>query len=284
MSEESRQTLEHGLHDVDDLADWSVHPSGDEWILMYRQGLSKRQIAEVCATRLSRVSRRINQAISGDESLEPAHVANLPVVVVIDPARARWIGWFEEVRQFTKAQGRLPSKNEVGSREMRLSVWLGQQRGAYRGGNLSQEYQHLLDSLGSWQISERQRREEQAWQEHLGQLQDYVAREGSWPVWRQTESEEERAVGAWLHAQRQGFKRGKLHPDRITALNNAVPGWYDPRRRTRLLSRPVSMPALDPSSAGPQRRHADKWLGRLGGQRQSFLAGSQEKRSGLLEV
>lgn len=57
------------------------------------------------------------------------------------------------------------------------------------------------------------------------ELQNFKTEHGKWPRFRKADSEAERVLGVWLHAQRQKAQNGQLAENNQRALDTAVPGW-----------------------------------------------------------
>jgi superfamily II DNA or RNA helicase len=102
--------------------------------------------------------------------------------------------------------GRLPKQSEP------LGTWVNTQRQLYKNGKLSQEKIDTLNAVSGWQWEA-----EDPFPGNLAKLIELVALNGRLPKQREP-------LGAWVNAQRQLYKNGKLSQEKIDALN-AVSGW-----------------------------------------------------------
>jgi hypothetical protein len=60
-----------------------------------------------------------------------------------------------------------------------------------------------------------------------------MAAGNDWPRHKKADTEEERALGMWLHIQRMKYRRDELDQDKKAQLNMLLPGWRDGRTRGR---------------------------------------------------
>ncbi|MBT2522500.1 helicase associated domain-containing protein [Arthrobacter sp. ISL-28] len=60
---------------------------------------------------------------------------------------------------------------------------------------------------------------------------DYRASGHDWPRRKKADTDTEDELGDWLHAQRFKHGRGTLSPEKVAALDAAVPGWLVGRKR-----------------------------------------------------
>lgn len=221
----------------DDSTGWSVPATGEEWVLMYRQGLSKRQIAEVCSASLRLVSRRINAVCKSDPSLDQDHVGHSakldPDTMRANAELARWEDAFGQFHHFVSVHGRIPWMGGHELKEHLLAKWLTAQRRRYMTGDLGTSQEQQLNAVAEWKIPRREQLARQQWHARFDQLVAFIGSEQTWPVWRNPHSDDERQIGMWLHAQRQRFRRSLLGQDLVNLLDERLPGWYDPARRNR---------------------------------------------------
>lgn len=199
----------------------SLHP---EWDLMYRQGLTVRQVADLCGAVRGTVDRHIRLQKQRDPSLHADHEKNLPPV----PPRSVtpvWAGNLEAVKQFRDEHGRYPTSKNPDHEARRLARWLTDQRARLKAGRLSAEKQERLAALPDWAASQRPRIDAERWEHRLDELRSFRAEQRRWPRHRNAASEHERVLGVWLHSRRQEAYRNVLPNERREALNEAVPGW-----------------------------------------------------------
>lgn len=84
----------------------------------------------------------------------------------------------------------------------------------------------LLSSLNGWEVDTPRARRDAHWRSMLEGVSEYVASTGWMPRYKTFETEEERVLGMWLHRQHQGRSESTLAPWRLTALDEAIPGWH----------------------------------------------------------
>jgi hypothetical protein len=114
--------------------------------------------------------------------------------------------------------------------EVKLGSWVGSRRNWFSKGKLSAERIAALEAFPDWVWDTV----EEAFQEGLGALAQFVEREGHARVpISHVESFQgaEVKLGSWVRTRRGDFKVGKLSAERIEALE-ANPGWdWNPARR-----------------------------------------------------
>ena len=129
---------------------------------------------------------------------------------------------------FRAAHQRMPRQPEDD-----LGHWLHRRRLDLSRRCLNAQVERVLDAqLPGWRDGPevvRERRE--MWQEMLGRLQRCVSEQQRLPRFKETA--EGAAVGRWLHTQKALLRRQRLAPDRVRALDEAVPGWSAPQQMER---------------------------------------------------
>jgi hypothetical protein len=108
----------------------------------------------------------------------------------------------DEIQAFVAVRDQFPSPKSPESRERTLARWLLRRRQDAAAGVLSPAYAEALAKLPGWDQSARARAEEARWRLRLSQLTAYVEAGGDWPRHKDTDSEQERVLGVWLHIQR----------------------------------------------------------------------------------
>ena len=135
---------------------------------------------------------------------------------------------------FYEREGRLPSSGGYTARERVLASWLLSRSRAAARGTLSNAYREGLAVIPGW---DRQltRAEENAarWDRRLAELVRYRQDGNDWPLYQKASSEEERALGAWLHGQRISLRNGTLSKDHEGKLDAQLDGWRQGRSRRR---------------------------------------------------
>lgn len=109
--------------------------------------------------------------------------------------------------------------------ERSLAQWVALQRNAYRKGGMSAAKIVLLDQLGGWKVDVAQQRRDEHWKEMLEAVRVFVTATAQMPRYKTYASEHEHRLGVWLHRQHQARAESTLPSWRLTALNEAVPGW-----------------------------------------------------------
>ncbi|WP_074466441.1 helicase associated domain-containing protein [Arthrobacter sp. SW1] len=204
--------------------------ASQEWELMYRQGLNQSQIANLCRQDLSRVNRAIGWAKRRDPRLQREHEANLPAAKPKGLA-PEWVARADALRLFMAEAGLAPSARSRCPEEKSLGTWLQRQRQKDRAGLLNEEQRLELDKAGQWNTTRQAQISELSWQENLRALTNFVSNHGRFPTYKAAESESERALGTWLHVQRQSAVNKHLPPQRSSALDDSLPGWNTWRGR-----------------------------------------------------
>lgn len=141
-----------------------------------------------------------------------------------DRPSTRWRSRLAEVKQFVADYGKLPESNGDKT-EASLHGWLLEQRRSYRRQQMSYPKIVLLEELTGWNCDSHQESLDRQWEDKLAQLETYVNQHGGMPRYRTFASEDERALGVWLHKQHQRRAEEKIAGWRHVALDGAVLGW-----------------------------------------------------------
>merc|ERR1711862_477956 len=108
----------------------------------------------------------------------------------------------------------------VPPRQTALGNWVGKQRCLHKKGWLSQERTTELHSIGfSWN-TDREKDDDERWQERFNDLVLYKEENGDCGV-----PFNEGALGLWVAKQRKLHKNGKLSHDRTTQLESIEFSW-----------------------------------------------------------
>ncbi|WP_370118883.1 helicase associated domain-containing protein [Arthrobacter sp. MW3 TE3886] len=209
---------------------------------MYRKGLTPVRIAALCEVPAQKVTRALRSAKQREPSLEEEHLAYAPKPGPVSPQWAKRCG---ELARFFAENGRMPFAKRHGA-ESGMGRWLAQQRAAAKRDDLPEEKRLALAKAGDWEATPRAQLDANRWQERLEGLADFVASKSRFPRYRRASSEAERALGTWLHKQRQQAINGELATDQLQALNKRVPGWNTWRapRASELANRRTSKAPL----------------------------------------
>lgn len=206
-----------------------------EWVLMYRGGLTRKQIGQVVGAPPSTVSYHLRLALAQDPGLLEAHRA--AAMHSSSRVTAQGLERMQQLVDIVQETGRYPSWNAESRQERTLAVWLQRRRDDARTGKLPRPYREGLDVLSGWEGKPRAAVDEERWQERLAALRTYRAAGMEWPRHKSTIIGEEHDLGVWLHTQRFKLRRGELASHRADALDATLPGWRSGRTRGR---RPTS--------------------------------------------
>lgn len=202
-----------------------------EWVLMYRHGLGRRQIAELVEAASATVGYHLGVARRIDPGLQAEHEA----AAAGRHSRVTTQG-VERMRQlvtFVQETGRYPSRHSGSQSERNLAGWLQRRRQEARTGALPTTYRKGLAVLPAWQTPPRSDADEIRWQERLRALIRYRAAGHDWPRHKATVSGEEHELGVWLHSQRHKLRNGEISSTKVDRLDSNVPGWRLGRKRGR---------------------------------------------------
>lgn len=199
-----------------------AHP---EWTLMYRKGLSRKEIAELARVEFSAVAYHVAGAKALDADLRAEHRAAAAMVPATPGIKRLY-----QLLAMVESRGRYPSRDAEDPAERELAQWLRRRRRDAEAGLLNEVIGEGLAVLPDWQRKPGEARREQKWQGRLQQLTAYRAAGRPWPRANSAATELERELGRWLSTQRHKFRQGELSPVRSEALDAALPGWLTGRK------------------------------------------------------
>jgi hypothetical protein len=205
------------------------HP---EWVQMYRQGLTTAKIAATAGAAQSTVRYHLAIAAATEPSLRDDH-RNAARPRPSTRVTAEGLQNLNDTIALYKAEDRLPSTKASSARERTLAMWLTRRRQDHDRGTLSPTYRNGLQDIPDWEQRTRKDDDEVRWSQRLQELTGYMAAGNNWPRHKNTDIEEERVLGMWLHIQRMKYRRNELNKDKETQLNTLLPGWRDGRTRGR---------------------------------------------------
>jgi hypothetical protein len=214
-----------------DMGEKSRRVPNPEWVLMYRRGLNQTRIAQLVGAPVSKVGYHLTVA----RRLEPDLALDHKTFAQTVPAKvsASGIGRMNDLVAFVRSTGAYPSFTATSHEERKLAAWLQRRRRDAANGRLSRHYREGLLALPGWESRTRSSIDELKWQGRLAALIDFRAKGEDWPRHKKTDSQEEHSLGIWLHAQRSKQARGELDEVHAAALEAALPGWREGRRRGR---------------------------------------------------
>lgn len=202
-----------------------------EWVLMYRHGLGRRQIAELAKVASATVGYHLGVARRLDPSLKTEHDAatgRKPSKVT-----SQGIQRMQQLVTLVQETGRYPSRHSGSEAERNLAAWLQRRRQEARAGTLPLTFRDGLAVLPAWQTPSRADADENRWQARLLALVKYRAAGHDWPRHKGAVSREEHELGVWLHGQRHKLRSGEISSEKTDVLDSNVPGWRAGRKRGR---------------------------------------------------
>jgi hypothetical protein len=194
---------------------------------MYRCGFSRKVIAELTGAPPSTVGYHLSAARNADPALKTAHDAAAGKSTAEEAHKG-----LQRVRQvvtMVQTTGRYPSPAADAAWERKLAAWLRRRRRDAAAGILSPIIRDELAVLPDWRQADAAK--DVIWRDRLAALIAYRESGHDWPRHKNADTDLERELGVWLHAQRFKLRRGKLNPKKTEALDTAVPGWLHGRKR-----------------------------------------------------
>lgn len=207
--------------------------SADDWIRMYRQGVSGGLIARLCDGDPLEVLQALAAARRHDPALETEHTVNLArhareVEESMAVERAfppSWRRRIEELEAYVRRHGRMPRQTGGDTHESGLGRWLHAQRGKVAKGTLDPRQRAALDTIGTWDSATRSQREASRFPDQLRALAAFRAKHRRWPTYRNRDDNLECMLGTWLYTLRQSAREGRLPDGARQALDRYTPGW-----------------------------------------------------------
>ncbi|MDR7161388.1 helicase associated domain-containing protein [Arthrobacter sp. BE255] len=201
-----------------------------EWVLMYRKGLTRGKIASLTGAPPATVGYHLEIARTLDRELLTEHVTANPRAAKVTP---QGMTRMRQLITFVQQTGKYPSSSSDLLLERTLAVWLNRRHREAAEGRLASVIHDGLKVLPDWEGKTRKATDERRWQDRLRALAESRAMGQDWPRHRGLITDEEHDLGVWLHTQRFKSRRGELDPAKIKALDSAVPGWRTGRTRGR---------------------------------------------------
>ena len=198
----------------------SRHP---EWDLMYSAGLTAREIADLCAHNISTVHFHLRRREQYEPGFQSKHFEALKSRHPDRPT-TQWRKQLNLLKEFINENGRLPISKAT-PEEARLQSWLVNQQRSYARGEMSPGKIFLLDSVFEWRATAHRDVLARHWLDRLQMVASYVSQVGQFPRYRNYTTELEHTLGVWLHIQHQNRSQKKLPEERLTKLNETIPGW-----------------------------------------------------------
>lgn len=132
-----------------------------------------------------------------------------------DRNRETWFNNCQLLQEYYMENGRLPYQSYP-----KLGPWLTVQRKRSRNGELSQEFQRILDiKFPGWCLKSKDRL---TWDESYEYLRCFVYENRRFP--KRNEKYRESNTGSWAVTQKQNYKNGKLTTEQVRKLES-ITGW-----------------------------------------------------------
>lgn len=207
--------------------------TAEDWIRMYREGVTCAGIAQLCGENdIMMILRIVAEAKRRDGSLEETHLANrLGAANEVSYAShsadftPAWEARLEQLKGFVQQHGRMPRQRGGDHEETSLGRWLHAQRAKVGRGSLSARQRAALDAIGNWDSGRRAQRDELSFPDRLRRTAAFRARHKRWPRYTSRADTDERHLGIWLHTLRQAEHEGRLPDQARQALDRHLPGW-----------------------------------------------------------
>ena len=138
-----------------------------------------------------------------------------------NPNDSFWEQGFAHAEDYFSANGNLMvSEGFVCEDGFKLSVWIKNQRTAFKQGRLDKSKTERLEAIGMvWSPSEQQ------WQAGYNHAAEYFAANGNLIVPQKFRCKDGFLLGSWIVAQRNAYKSKKLSDDKITKLEKIGMVW-----------------------------------------------------------
>ena len=147
-------------------------------------------------------------------------VASAIEAVAIENSTTNWDFMYGLLKRFIKREGHVLVPSDQLELGAQLGRWLGNQRGTYRSGFLSEDRISLLESIHpSWTWDPV----DESWQQNYQLLKDYLRVYGTTSVPANSDFKSV-ALGNWVAAQRSRLRQNLLSQERKEALE-ALPTW-----------------------------------------------------------
>jgi len=132
----------------------------------------------------------------------------------------RWERNYELLLQYTEENGntRVPQSYQAGA--VKLGVWVGEQRAAFRRGTISAERRKLLESLPGWAWNTQ----DEQWEQGYERTEAFIHARGHARVPVAHVDEDGYQLGTWVANQRRKYARNEMPDSRIARLEK-LHGW-----------------------------------------------------------
>lgn len=170
-----------------------------------------------------------------------------------------------ELKEHLAATGGVYPKSNPGTQQM--YDWVNRNRNLLRDGKLSEHRKSALDEMDpSWHL--KAQTPQTPWKERLRDYASFVSTHGRVPS-EYSENREERSLQKWMINQKSFAHKKRDAAERMTLINEAVPGSFDMKRKRidwgeglRLFIAFLSDHQRFPSakSTDPDEKFIGKWI------------------------
>jgi hypothetical protein len=142
-----------------------------EWVLMYRGGLTRGRIGELVRAAPKTVGYHLSIARAGDPALQGAHEA-AAALKATHAANGQGMERMRQLVAMVQESGRYPSRTAESTPERTLAAWLRRRGDDARAGTLAPAYRDGLAVLPGWQTPPRAEAFEARWRARLESSQE----------------------------------------------------------------------------------------------------------------
>ena len=201
---------------------WGTEFPAPEWVSLYRQGMTRGEIAKRYGAPISTVGSHLAAARAHDPRLAVQH--QIAAGTTRASVTTRGLARMNELIAMVEKSGRYPVGNAQDPSERALAKWLSRRRQDATNGCLASVFREGLDSLPGW-VDVRSKPHDLTWRQRLAALAVYRASSRESPPQDTDPSPEERELLAWVHKQRIRLLRCELDKAKIDALDKVFPDW-----------------------------------------------------------
>ena len=192
---------------------------------MWTKGLDPRRIAKICRVPYRKVYDHIRTRVNHNPALfgQRLMLHDHPRVPRwgLENRKPTWQERAAELAEFRRTHGRFPRGYFEG--EQQLYSFLQYQRKQYRAGKLPESKKvYLNDQVPGWLTPPKKEREDDLWQQRLGELEKFVAEHGRYPSYKTAVEPMERGLAVWMQRQRDCLRRGTLEKSRRIRLGERI--------------------------------------------------------------
>jgi Helicase associated domain len=201
---------------------WGSSFPAPEWVTLYRQGMTRGQIAKRYGAPISTVGSHLAAARARDPRLALQH--QIAAGTTRASVTTRGLVRMNQLITMVQKSGRYPVRNAQDVSERALAKWLHRRRQDVTNGRLASVFREGLEVLPGWE-EVRTKPHDLIWRQRLAALAAYRASSRELSPQDANPSPEERELLAWVHKQRVRLLRCELDKAKIDALDEIFPDW-----------------------------------------------------------